>query len=547
MAKLSPLFNEAQFINGIPASGAKIFTYAAGSSTKQTTYTDEDGLVAQSNPIILNSRGEPDNPIWLAEGQSYKMVFAPSTDTDPPTSPIRTIDDVSGVGDNSISLDQWVDSGVTPTYVSATQFTLPGDQTSNFTVKRRVKATVTAGTIYGSISTSAYTSLTTVTVDWDGSSALDSGLSAIQLGLITTDNTSIPSVIEKFRATVAATATTTPLWTSIAEVQDWTGTPTITDFPVAPQPGATRVVYPAAGTVFTDNAVISVQGNTNYTTSAGDKITIVATTTSTFDVKIERETAFDGIMGYEINGLVVTISTVDSDHDLDISAGLCAFSSATGIYKLTSGITKRMDASFAKGTNAGGLGNGLSIPTSGQLFIFAITENSTGDTDVYGDTSVSGANPPTGWTVRRFLSMFKTDSSANLIPVTVNQWSSQLMEHQIITPVRDVNTTTQASGTPTLRSLATSVPVGLRLNVKYRFAIGHGSAGTSVSIQDPLMTGDTPSGTGAPLATGRTSATGGVTEAESTVWTDTSAQVETNASSNNTTIEIVTLSYYFKR
>jgi hypothetical protein len=195
VAKFSPAFNWAELINGIPATGAKVFTYAAGSSTKQNTYTDEGGLTANPNPIILDARGEPPNDIWLTEGQSYKFVFTSSTDTDPPTSPIRTIDDITGVGDNSVTLDQWVDSGVTPTYVNATQFTLPGDQTSAFQVNRRIKATVTAGTVYGYISAAVFGALTTVTVVLD-SGNLDSGLSAVQLGLITPDNTSFPNLAD---------------------------------------------------------------------------------------------------------------------------------------------------------------------------------------------------------------------------------------------------------------------------------------------------------------------------------------------------------------
>jgi hypothetical protein len=191
VAKLSPVFNWAEFINGIPATGAKVFTYAAGSSTKQNTYTDEGGLTANPNPIILDARGEPPNDIWLTEGQSYKFVFTASTDTDPPTSPIRTIDDITGVNDTGVTTSQWVDSGVTPTYVNATQFTLPGDQTTEFQVNRRIKATVTAGTVYGYISASVFGALTTVTVVLD-SGTLDSGLSAVQLGLITPANTSFP-------------------------------------------------------------------------------------------------------------------------------------------------------------------------------------------------------------------------------------------------------------------------------------------------------------------------------------------------------------------
>lgn len=287
MAKLAPIFNDAQFINAIPANGAKLFTYVAGSSTKLATYTDEDGLVAQANPIVLNSRGEPAQPIWLLEGLKYKFVFAPATDTDPPVSPIRTVDDISGINDTSITIDQWVNSNVLPTYVSATSFTVAGDQTSVFTNKRRIKSLVTAGTAYSTVLSSTFTTLTTVVVVND-SLPLDTGLSTIQLGLLTPNNTSIPSVIESYRATVAATATTTPLWASTAQIQTWTGTPTITNLPLAPQAGAWRDVYPATGTIFTNNANLNIVGGQNYTTEANDKIRIEAITTSTFRIWIDR-------------------------------------------------------------------------------------------------------------------------------------------------------------------------------------------------------------------------------------------------------------------
>jgi hypothetical protein len=95
------------------------------------------------------------------------------------------------------------------------------------------------------------------------------------------------------RATVAATATTTPLWSAAnGNIQDWAGTPTITDFPAAPQAGAQREVYPAAGTIITHAGNISVQGGANYTVRAGDKLTIAAVTTTTFYVGVTRK---DGV------------------------------------------------------------------------------------------------------------------------------------------------------------------------------------------------------------------------------------------------------------
>jgi hypothetical protein len=191
--KFSPWGN-SQFVDatGAPASGYKIYTYAAGSSTLQTSYTSSDGLTAQSNPIVLNSLGLPTvGQIWLTVGQNYKLVWTDSNDVVK-----KTEDNISGVNDSSVTIDQWVSSGLTPTYVSASQFTLAGDQTSAFTVGRRVKFTVTAGTVYGRISVSAYAALTTITVVMDGATVLDAGLSAVSYGLLTPTNNSFPALIQ---------------------------------------------------------------------------------------------------------------------------------------------------------------------------------------------------------------------------------------------------------------------------------------------------------------------------------------------------------------
>lgn len=184
--------------NGDPVVGGKLFTYAAGSSTKQTTYTDSTGTTANSNPIILDASGRTPNGVWYTAGLLYKEVLALATDTDPPTSPIYTADRLEGVNDTTTpaalaSSSQWVASGMTPTYVSATQFTVVGDQTAALHVGRRVRCTVTAGTVYGRIRVTAFTTLTTVTVVLD-SGALDSGLSAVDVGIITALNTSMPEL-----------------------------------------------------------------------------------------------------------------------------------------------------------------------------------------------------------------------------------------------------------------------------------------------------------------------------------------------------------------
>lgn len=193
MAKLSPVFNDQTIdVNGDPASGYKLFTYVAGSSTKQPVYTDAAGTIAHLNPIILNTEGWPtQGAIWIPDGVSVKFVLALPTDTDPPTSPVKTIDNVTGVNDSGSTTSEWVVSGLTPTYINPASFSLQGDQTSDFHVGRRVKTLDGLGTDYGYINSSVFTSLTTVTVVLDAG-ALDSSLSQVSLGIITADNTSAP-------------------------------------------------------------------------------------------------------------------------------------------------------------------------------------------------------------------------------------------------------------------------------------------------------------------------------------------------------------------
>lgn len=193
---VSPFGPKPQFLlaDGTPAVGNQLFFYVAGSvNTKQDTFTDYTGGSANSNPIVLNALGEPDDEIWFTAGELYKVVYAPSTDTDPPTSPIWTIDYLAGINDTTVTIDQWV-SGPAPTFVNATTFTLVGDQTSIFQVARRIKSINTGGTAYSTIATSVFTSVTTVTVVND-STELDSGLSAVSYGLLSADDPSIPEII----------------------------------------------------------------------------------------------------------------------------------------------------------------------------------------------------------------------------------------------------------------------------------------------------------------------------------------------------------------
>jgi hypothetical protein len=100
MAPLKPQFFDD---NGAPLDGGKLFIYSAGTTTKATTYTDSGLTSANTNPIVLDSAGRC--TIFLAFGTAYKFVLAPSTDTDPPTSPLWTVDGILSSPTSAASTD----------------------------------------------------------------------------------------------------------------------------------------------------------------------------------------------------------------------------------------------------------------------------------------------------------------------------------------------------------------------------------------------------------------------------------------------------------
>lgn len=91
----------AQFFDndGNVLSGGKIYTYAAGTNTPQSTYTTGSGLVAHANPIILDSAGRvPTGEIWLTDGSVYKFVIKDANDT-----LIGTYDNIVGINSNFVN------------------------------------------------------------------------------------------------------------------------------------------------------------------------------------------------------------------------------------------------------------------------------------------------------------------------------------------------------------------------------------------------------------------------------------------------------------
>ena len=111
MAVLSPL-PKMQFFdaNGDPLVGGKLYTYAAGTTTPLATYTSSSGAVSNTNPVILDSRGEAN--VWLAL-TSYKFKLTTATDVE-----IWTVDNVTS--GETFGTSQWLTSVAGTNTITAT-------------------------------------------------------------------------------------------------------------------------------------------------------------------------------------------------------------------------------------------------------------------------------------------------------------------------------------------------------------------------------------------------------------------------------------------
>jgi len=79
MASLTPTPKQQFFdANGNPLVAGKVYTYAGGTTTPIATYTDQTGLTANTNPIILDASGRCD--IWLLATLAYKYVVTDEND-----------------------------------------------------------------------------------------------------------------------------------------------------------------------------------------------------------------------------------------------------------------------------------------------------------------------------------------------------------------------------------------------------------------------------------------------------------------------------------
>ncbi|UXY14755.1 hypothetical protein N8I74_15740 [Chitiniphilus purpureus] len=100
-ATLMPNGKNQFFDSNGPLSGGKLYTYEAGTSTPKATWVDSAKLAANTNPIILDARGEA-SIYW--DG-NYKVVLTDADDvgiyTQDPVKSLATAEDIGVIGEMS--------------------------------------------------------------------------------------------------------------------------------------------------------------------------------------------------------------------------------------------------------------------------------------------------------------------------------------------------------------------------------------------------------------------------------------------------------------
>jgi hypothetical protein len=171
--------------SGNPLTGGQLYTVQPGTTVQfglppaypMPTFTDSSGFTQNQNPVTLDASGEAD--VWLS-GYTKLVLF------DSDGTLVWSKDNVSSSPAlQSVSL-QWVPQSTQVTFVSATSFYVPGNQTAIFLPGTAVLATMSGATAIGLVQSSSQGQtpvVTTVTVSWY-STQLNASVSAIATGIV---------------------------------------------------------------------------------------------------------------------------------------------------------------------------------------------------------------------------------------------------------------------------------------------------------------------------------------------------------------------------
>lgn len=441
----NPLWQFFDDTGSVLASGTINF-YSPGTTTAKAIYRNAAKSSSHSNPVTLDSAGRPPTNEIYTEG-FYDVVVKNSAGTT-----IRTIsdfgDDFSAVAtdlnDNLLSNHSFETAG-------------SGQPCANWTEtdSGSVVARDTSDHIHGAASlkfTSSSSSSDSILSD---AFPLDEKKEVYCEFSIKADNAAAqPKVEITFLNSSAGTISTTTLYSSTEGITPtaWTRIYGLNTTP----PSNTRY------------GKIKITGNASGT----------GRTVNFDNVEVKQVNAFPVVTSYNLYGLKLSRDSGDTSHDINVTAGACKDATFAEDMVLVSEITKKIDASWAVGNDAGGLASGESLSASDCLFVWLIKNPTTGNVDVLISTSASSPTMPSGYTVKRYIGSWKLDASSNLVSA---RWKGD--EYIILAdPVEEFSDTSLTSGSSNVETVAINAPPEAYVHYTAKLDDGGGTNFTNAEL-----------------------------------------------------------------
>lgn len=371
--------------SGNPLNGAKLFFYEVGSSTKKTVYSNKGMTIQHTNPVVADAAGRFDA---IYTDGAYKVILTTSGDTDPPTAPIWTEDNISyGAGDifgetETVTSTTAIDSTYDKKHIrvtGATTLNLLDLATAGtgFTISV-INDGVADVTIDPNASEQINDALTLVLKPGDGAliiageewSAIVTRTSLVsdstpQLG---GDLDTNGHQIQWSKGADVASASELPILTD-GNYYDVTGTTPITSIATTGKVGTFIKLHFDAALVLAHHATdLILPGGFNITTAAGDEAEFIEYASGDFRCTNYQHTASVPFSTANIaaafkdkvlSGLIMSNGT-DATNDINVTAGSCVSDDGTTIMTMAAR-TLETDSVFDdtgnKGLDTGVVGN----------------------------------------------------------------------------------------------------------------------------------------------------------------------------------------------
>ncbi len=229
-------------------------------------------------------------------------------------------------------------------------------------------------------------------------------------------------------------------------------------------------------------------------------------------------------------GCGLSMSAGDPDHDVAIAPGIRVDSGHDTIMRLSSALTKRIDAPWAAGNGAGGMDAG-SVDVNLWYHIFLIKNPSTGAVDALFSTSADAPAMPEGFTRKCRIGAVKSNAAADVTAfVQVGDrflWKDPPLDYDAVL------------GDGNAHLITVSSPAGLCCEVKIRAE--HSVSSALVYVSSPLVNDEAPDYTAAPLANLHAGGSGMYEEID--VITNAASQVRARANNSSTQLRVVAVGF----